>query len=143
MPALEEDTVAVNVTLFFTSDGFALDVSTVEVAAGFTTSESGAEVLPAKLRSPAYEAVIECDPRVRLATESCAALFERLAVPSEFPPSKNVTAPLAWSPLMEGMTVAVKTTACPNVAGLGLAPTVTVEPAGLIVSVNAVEVLAI
>lgn len=100
-------------------------------------------MLPAKFLSPAYEAVIEWGPGVRFATEICAALFERLAAPSELDPSKNVTAPLAWSPLMEGTTVAVKTTACPNDAGLALAPTLTEELAGVTVSVNALEVLAV
>jgi hypothetical protein len=72
----------------------------------------------------------------------CATLFDRVAVPREVLPSKNVTAPLAKSPLMEGTTVAVNVTAWPYDAGFGLAPTVTEELAGFTVSVNALEVLA-
>jgi len=61
-PRLEEDTVAVKVTVLLTRIGFALEVSAVEVAAGFTTSASAADVLPVKFRSPAYALVIECEP---------------------------------------------------------------------------------
>lgn len=130
------------VTFVFTTAGSPLEVTTVEVAAGFTARDSAAEVLPAKLRSPAQVAVMECEPRAKFATEIWAALLERFAAPSEVAPSKNVTAPVAWPPTMEGATVAVKITACPNDAGLELALADTVEPAGLIVSVNAAKVLA-
>ena len=134
--------MAVKVTLALTRDGFALDATTVEVAAGFTTSESAAEVLPAKLRSPEYEAVIECEPRAKFDTEIWVTSLERLPVPRELVPSKNVTVPVARVPLTEGTTVAVRMTGCPNDAGLELTPTATEELAGFIVSVNAPEVLA-
>ena len=93
-----------------TRTGFAVEVTTVDVAAGFTVSVSAADELP-KLRSPLYEAVIECEPAAKLVTESCAILFDTLAVPSELLPSKNVTVPLARSPLKDGTTVAVNVTA--------------------------------
>lgn len=103
--------MAVKVTVLFTRIGFALGVTTVEVAAGFTTSENAADVLPEKFRSPAYVTVIECAPSAKFPTETCAALLERFALPSDVPPSKNVTAPVARVPLTEGTTVAVSVTA--------------------------------
>jgi hypothetical protein len=142
-PRLEENTVAVKVTVLFTRIGFALEVSAVEVAAGFTTSASAADVLPVKFRSPAYVTVIECEPRAKFPTEIWAPLFERKAVPTELDPSKNVTVPVARVPLTEGTTVAVNVTVWPNEAGFRFVPTVMDELAGLTVSVNALEVLAV
>jgi len=129
--------------VLFTRIGFALDVSTVEVAAGFTVSGSAADVLPEKFRSPVYVAVMECEPSAKFPTEICATLLERFAAPSELVPSKKVTVPLARSPLTEGATLAVNVTVWPNDAGFALAPTLTDELAGFIVCVNTLEVLAV
>ena len=66
------------------------------------------DVLAVKLVSPLYFAVMECDPADKLASESCAALLETVAVPKDVVPSKNVTVPVGVPPL-EGCTVAVNT----------------------------------
>ena len=106
-------------------------------------SLNAADVFPAKFASPAYLAVIECEPGDKFGMENCTALFDKLAAPSEVVPSKNVTAPLAWSPVIEGVTEAVSVMACPNVAGFKLAAIDTVELAGFTVSVNALDVLPV
>src|SRR5215469_1507867 len=106
-------------------------------------SLNAADVFPAKFASPAYLAVIECEPGAKFEMENCAALLDKLAPPSEVVPSKNVTAPLAWSPLMEGVTEAVSVMVCPNVAGFKLTETETVELAGPTVSVRALELLPV
>ena len=66
-------------------------------------------MLPVKLPSPLYFAVIECDPADKLANEICAALLETVAVPKDVLPSRNVTLPVVVPPL-DGCTVAVNTT---------------------------------
>lgn len=66
------------------------------------------DVLPVKLPSPLYFAVIECDPADKLVNESCAALLESVAVPKEVAPSRNVMVPVAVPPV-EACTVAVNT----------------------------------
>ena len=53
-------TVAVNVTVWPDSDGFADEVRPVVVLAWFTACETAADVLVKKLVSPLYTAVIEC-----------------------------------------------------------------------------------
>ena len=55
-------TAAVSVTDCPNVVGFKLDVSVVVVASGFTVSVSTADVLPKKVPSPEYSAVIECVP---------------------------------------------------------------------------------
>jgi hypothetical protein len=60
-------TDAVNVTCCPAVDGFCDDVTVVVVAGrvvAFTTCESTGEVDPAKLESPKYTAVSECNPVV-------------------------------------------------------------------------------
>src|SRR5438105_3092393 len=59
-------TVAVNVTLWPNTDGFADDVSAVLVLAWFTVCVSVALVLVAKLVSPLYTAVMLWLPTLRL-----------------------------------------------------------------------------
>jgi hypothetical protein len=58
-------------------------------------SVSADEVLPPKFASPAYFAVMECDPALKFEIETPAELFERYATPSDVAPSKNVTCPVA------------------------------------------------
>ena len=64
VPAAGEvgDTVAVNVTDWPASNGFADDDTDVDVLPWLTVCESADEVLPAKLVSPTNPAVIEREP---------------------------------------------------------------------------------
>jgi hypothetical protein len=71
-PGLLTVTVAVNVTDCPNFDGFALEVSVVDVSALFTTWLTAELVLPLKLVSPPYTAVIECEPTARLEVENVA-----------------------------------------------------------------------
>ncbi len=57
-----------------------------------------AEVLPEKFASPLYFAVIECGPADNLDNDSCAVLFETVAVPNEVVPSRKVIVPVALPP---------------------------------------------
>jgi hypothetical protein len=84
--------------------------------------------------------VTEWVPTVSVETVSCALLLARVAVPSELVPSTKVIVPVAVEPA-GGCTVAVRATACPNVAGFVFA-TITVDVAtGFTVSTSAVDVL--
>ena len=79
-----------------------------------TVSVRAAEVLGAKVESPPYVAVTECEPTlseliVRLAEPELTAPW-----PSEVPESKKVTVPVA----VEGLTEADKVSDWPYVAGL-------------------------
>jgi hypothetical protein len=71
VPGLSTVTVAVNVTDSPNLDGFALDVSEVDVSALSTVCVSESE-LPLKLPSPPYEAVIEWPPTLRAEVEKLA-----------------------------------------------------------------------
>ena len=65
VPVEVEETVAVKVTDFPTTDGLALDASDVVVDAAVTLSLSTDDVLARKFESPEYFAVSECVPSVR------------------------------------------------------------------------------
>lgn len=98
-------------------------------------------MLPAKLESPLYFAVMECAPAVSEERVSWAEAPERFAEPSEEPPSKKVTVPVGV-PLAEDWIEAVKVTDWPKADGFRLETTVVVVAAGLTVCVSAAEVLA-
>jgi hypothetical protein len=100
------------------TDGFELLVSTVVVRAAFTVSASVPEVLLRKFASPLYLAVMECDRTARVppAAVNCARPPEIVAEPICALPSKKVTVPVGTPPAT-ARTVALKVTACPNVAG--------------------------
>src|SRR5436189_134779 len=85
-------TVAVNVTDWPDTAGFVADDSAVVVAttvggAAFTVWLSAAEVLPVKLASPPYTAVIEWLPTVKLEVVKVAWPALRVAVPRVVAPS--------------------------------------------------------
>jgi hypothetical protein len=84
-------------------------------------------------------AVIEWFPTARLEVETDALPPLKVAVPSEVPPSKNCTVPVA----AEGETAAVKVTDCPNVEGLTLEARLVVEVALLTVSDTVPEALVL
>src|SRR5262249_36198678 len=61
-PGATATTVALNVTLWPTTEGFAGEVTLVIVLAGFTVCVTGLELLEVKLLLPPYSAVNVCDP---------------------------------------------------------------------------------
>ena len=73
-------------------------------------------------------------------TVSCALLLDRVAVPSELLPSRKVTIPPAREPA-GGCTLAVRVTACPNVAGFAFEAVTVDVAAGFTVSTSTVDVL--
>ena len=80
-----------------------------------------ADVLPAKLASPAYRAVIECAPAINAvpAVVNCADPPDKFPVPSCVVPSRKVTVPVGELP-EAGCTVVVNVTLCPYVDGFRL-----------------------
>ena len=88
----------------------------------FTSWISTAEVLAAWVESPLYFPVIEWDPAERADVETLALPPLRVALPSDVPPSKNCTVPVAD----DGETVAVNVTFWPYVDGFRLEVTVVV-----------------
>ena len=89
-------TVEVNVTDAPVAEGFNDETTEVLVAALFTTCDSaGDDVLPLKLESPLYCAVIECVPAVSVLDCNVATAAESVIVePICVVPSKNFTVPL-------------------------------------------------
>jgi hypothetical protein len=120
VPAVAEETVAVNVTLAPVVDGFKADVTTEVVAAfvpAFTVSVSAGEVLVENLVSPLYFAVIEWTPCVSVVVETAALpLLIVTGVPICVAPSKNVIVPVSV-PAVADVAVAVNVTLWPTVAG--------------------------
>jgi hypothetical protein len=88
-------TVAVNVTDCPTTLGFAELASAVVLADLLTVTVFADDVLPEKLPSPAYTAVIVWLPAVRFDFESVACPDDTEPVPSVVEPSLNVTVPVA------------------------------------------------
>jgi hypothetical protein len=133
-PAVEV-TVAVKLTDCPWAEGLGLETSVVDVPAGLTVCCQTTDVLPRKLPSPEYVAVIEWTPPARAEVEMVAEpAAERAADPIETPPSKNVTLPVRVpDPGATTATVAVKVADCPNTDGLGVEDTVTVVAALLTV----------
>lgn len=101
---------------------------------------NAAEVLAAKLASPAYCAVIVWLPSVRVVVANVAMLeaFSAL-VPNVAAPSRNVIIPVGVPAVLD-VTVAVNVTDCPNVAEFSDDATVVAEVA-LTVWLSAVDVL--
>ena len=95
VPPPDGTTTAVITTVWPKLDGLMFGETVVVVVAALIVSVTGAEMLPANFVSPLYCAVSICEPKESVGTESCARLFETLAVPSEVAPSKNVTVPVA------------------------------------------------
>jgi hypothetical protein len=113
--AVEDDTVAVNVTGRPLLDGLGSDVNVVVVPALLTVCESAEDVLPVWLPSPLYCAVMAWVPTARLEVEKAATPLALSAdVPSAEAPSMNVTVPVTPE---DGLTVAVNVTCCPNAEG--------------------------
>ncbi len=74
---------------------------------------TAAEVLLAKLASPPYTAVMECEPAARVETFSVVQPAPRVAVPKIVELSLKVTVPVGPEP---GLTVAVNVMVVPGAA---------------------------
>ena len=116
--AVAGDTVALNLTLVPKVDGLRLEVRVVVVPAGLTVWASEVEVLPLKVASPPYTAVIECAPPARLAVERVATPAALSAdEPRVVVPSLKLTPPVGVPVPEEDVTVAVNVTDWPYVEG--------------------------
>ena len=122
------------------------DAAPKEKSSGaFMVSVSGVEVLGAKLASPPYVAVMECDPAASEEVASVATPEElSVLVPGVVEPSLNVTVPegVPTAPIAFD-TVAVNVTDWPVVAGLGAAAIAVVVDSRFTVSVSAADVLPV
>jgi hypothetical protein len=137
-------TVAVKVTFWPCVPGFGIPTTVTLVAALFTVWPSAVDVLPAKVESPLYVAVIECAPAAR--AEVMKVAWPELSMPDPMLtlPSKNTTEPVGVPVPDVGATVAVNVTACPKLEGLSELITVVVVAVPLVVvtiSLRAGEVL--
>ncbi len=132
-------TVAVKVTACPNTDGLSEEITLVLVEIPFTVCVSAAEVLGSNAESPRYEAVMECEPTLSAEVESVADPAFSVAVPSEIVPSKNSTVPVGVPPVP--VTLAVKATCCPAVAGFSDELTIVVDSWPFTVWVSADEML--
>src|SRR5437773_1904196 len=114
-PGLLAVTVAVKVTDCLNTDGLAEELADV-VVPYFTVCVSLEEVLPLKLASPPYDALIEWEPTASVLVVNVAwpEPFS-VPVPRALEPSLKVTVPVGVpAPGLFAVTVAVKVTGCPN-----------------------------
>jgi hypothetical protein len=120
VPAAAEVAVAVNVTFWPTVEGFAADVTAVEVVAlvaESTTCETADDVLVAKLASPLYLAAMEWVPWVSVVVENVAMPpLMVTALPNCVAPSKKLIVPVSVPAVVE-VAVAINVTFCPTVDG--------------------------
>lgn len=111
---------------------------------GRTICVATGDVLFATLPSPAYTAVMLCEPTLSVLVVKVAMPFALSEpVPSVVVPSLNVTVPVGLTllPPRFTVTVAVNVTVCWNVDGLGAAVNVVVEPSLFTTCTNTGEVL--
>jgi hypothetical protein len=92
------------------------------VVAAVIVTVTAAEVDGESAASPPYDAVNVCNPTLNVLSERIAEPELSVEEPTLVPPSMNVTVPVAEA----GVTVAVKLTACPATALVGVAARVTV-----------------
>jgi hypothetical protein len=95
----------------------------VVVAALFTVCDTAVLVLPPKLVSPAYVAVIEWIPtdKAEVVHVATALGLRDTALQTGEAPSRNVTGPVGV-PGLPDVTVAVNVTPCPKTLGFALLP---------------------
>jgi hypothetical protein len=105
-------------------EGLKFAASVSEEIALITSAIAG-EVDPKTCESPLYAAIMECVPGVNPDVEKVATPELTVLVPIAAPPSRNVMLPVA----VDGLTVAVNVTDCPDVAGLALDVRATEEEA--------------
>lgn len=138
------ETVAVNVTDWPDTDGFAELTATVVLPPLFTVWLRVEDVLVAKLVEPPYEALIEWLPTARADVENTAEPELRDAVPSVFAPSLNVTVPVGVpEPGATAATVAVKLTGWPKTDGFAEETIAVVVPAVFTTWLRVDDVLAL
>ncbi len=131
-------TVAVKVTDWPKTEGLLFEVTVVEVLAWFTVCVGKEPVLPAKLVSPLYTAVMLCVPADKDEVARVAVpLLNVTGKPRLLPPSLNCTVPVA----VPGVTVAVKVTGWPKTDGLLSEVTIVALEAWLTVCVGREPVL--
>src|SRR5205823_5987523 len=143
-PGLLAVTVAVNVTDCPNTDGLAEELAAV-VVPYFTVCVSLEDVLPLKLASPPYDALIEWEPTANVLVTN-VAWDEPLSVPVPrvVAPSLKVTVPVGVpAPLLFAFTVAVKVTGCPDTDGLIVETTPVVVPGSVVVVVGAAVVVVV
>lgn len=118
------------------------DVVTAEVvvASLLTTCVSTGDVLPAKVESPPYTAVIEYVPPDNVELEYVAEPPLRVLVASVFVPFLNVTLPVGV-PEVAGAAVAVNVTSCPKFEGFSDDTTAVVVPSLFTVCIRIDDVL--
>jgi len=110
---VDEVTIAVKVTAWPAVDGLGADARLVDVVALLMVCEIAVEVLVRNWESPAYCAVIEAVPALRVLVLNIALPPESVAIPILVEPRLNVTvSPSGGAPEGEA-TVAVKTTVWP------------------------------
>jgi len=120
------------------------DVIVVVVEAWLTVWDNDEEVLPVKLLSALYVAVIECPPTASVVVVRAAVLPVRLTVATVAAPSLNVTVPVGVpAPGATAATVAVKVSDWPKTDGFGpvVRATVVVVLAWFTTWVRVLEVL--
>jgi hypothetical protein len=142
VPVPDDVVFAVNVTAVPRTDGLFDEATVVVLATKFTVTVCvrAVEVLPVKLVSPPYTAVIECVPPDSADVVSVAVPPLSVPVPSVVPPSWNVTVP-ASVPVADDVTLAVRVRAVPKMEGLFDEVTVVVLVALFTVCVKVAEVL--
>jgi hypothetical protein len=118
--ALPLETVAVKVTVCPLFAGFNEEATVAVVLAPLITWLSAGEVAAPKFAVPAYTTVIESVPTGRAEVERVAVLLTpppavSVALPREVAPFINVTEPVGAAVLL--VSVAVKVTDCPALAG--------------------------
>jgi hypothetical protein len=109
----EVDTVALSVTLCPNVDGLLFEVIVAVVSALFTVCVRTVDVLPPKVASPPYTAVIEWELTARLDVAKVAVPLVSADEPSVVAPSLKVTLPPGVPVPDIGAMVAVKVTCCP------------------------------
>ncbi len=139
-PGATGATVAVNTTDCPNTDGFAEEARVVVVSALLTVCVKSVEVLPVRLASPLYVAVmLGWLPTDNDAVMKFACPLASVPVPSVVAPSSKVTVPVG---VLTPDTVAVNVTGSPNTDGLGEDVMSVALLALLTVCVKSVEVLA-
>lgn len=111
-----ELTAAVNVTVWPITEGLAEERTFVVVAIFLITSVKVFEMLPRKLVSPEYVAVIRSDPTANVEMLKLALLALTVAVFKSLVPCLNVIVPVD-APPKAPVTVAVNVTLWPMTAG--------------------------
>src|SRR5436309_10147064 len=143
-PGLLAVTVAVKVTDCPNTDGLAEELADV-VVPYFTVCVNLGDVLPLKLASPPYDALIEWEPTASvLVTNVAWPEPSRVPVPRVLEPSLKVTVPVGVPAAgLFAVTVAVKVTGCPDTDGLIEELTDVAVLAFFTVWVSALEVLPV